>query len=240
MALREQFIEYEHDGVVFEGFLVRDDSFEGQRPAVAVAHAWAGRDDFELERARDLAGLGYVGFALDVYGKGKLGTSAEENTALMQPLLGDRQLLLARLRAGLATLRAQPGVDPSQVAAIGYCFGGLAVLDMARANLEVRGVVSFHGLFTPPPGAAATNIAPKILCLHGYDDPMAQPQTVLDLATELSGAGADWQVHAYGGTLHAFTNPHANDRDFGTVYDPRAARRAWQAMSNFLEELFTG
>ena len=238
MAIQERSIEYTVDGATYEGFMAWDDAKAGARPGVLVAHAWAGRTDFEDEKARWLASLGYVGFALDVYGKGVRGTSTEENSALMTPLLEDRPMLQARLAAGLAILREQEEVDAARCAAMGFCFGGLCVLDIARTGTDIAGVVSVHGLFTAPPNTAGLDISAKVLCLHGYDDPMAEPPSILELGKELSAAGADWQLHAYGGTMHAFTNPAANDPDFGTVYSETASRRAHLAMENFFSELF--
>ncbi|MEW6695145.1 MAG: dienelactone hydrolase family protein [Pseudomonadota bacterium] len=237
MTIQTRLIDYQHDGQTFEGLLAWDDAHAGARPAVAVAHAWAGRTVFEDDKARALAALGYVGFAMDVYGKGRRGRSREENAALMTPLVQDRALLQARLGAALQALTAQPEVDASRVAAIGFCFGGLSVLDMARCGLPLRGVVSFHGLFTPPGNTAGRRIQAKVLALHGWDDPMAKPDAVLAWAQEMSAAGADWQLHAYGGTMHAFTNPEANDPGFGTVYDARADARSWVAMRAFLAEV---
>jgi len=207
---------------------------------VAIAHAWAGRTPFEEGKARALAEQGYVGFALDMYGKGVRGTSTEENQALLAPFLEDRDLVARRMHRAVEVLREQPEVDAPRVAAIGFCFGGLCVLDLARSGSDVLGVVSFHGLFTPPgsTGDAPRPIRAKVLCLHGWDDPMAQPDSVLELAKEMTAAGADWQLHAYGNTLHAFTNPEANDPDFGTVYSDDADRRSHQALHNFLEEIF--
>lgn len=240
MAIEEKLVEYEIDGEVYEAFMAWDGEQEGPRPGVLVAHAWAGRTEFENDKARWLARQGYVGLALDVYGKGVRGASTEENSALMAPLVEDRPLLQGRLAVALATLREQPEVDGSRCAAMGFCFGGLCVLDIARTGADIAGVISVHGLFMPPPNTGGIDITAKVLCLHGYDDPMAQPQSLLDLATEMSTAGADWQVHAYGGTMHAFTNPQANDPDFGTVYSETASARAHIAIGNFLSELFPG
>lgn len=239
MTIQTRTIEYTHDGLTCEGLLAWDDAFDAPRPAVAVAHAWAGRTAFEEDKARALAGLGYVGFAMDVYGKGRRGTTREENAALMTPLVQDRPLLQARLGAALQALAAQPEVDRDRLAAIGFCFGGLSVLDMARCGLPLRGVVSFHGLFTPPGNTAQQRITAKVLALHGWDDPMVTPEAVLAFAKEMTEAGADWQLHAYGGTMHAFTNPEANDPGFGTVYSARADARSWAAMRGFLAEVLS-
>lgn len=236
--IQERLIEYEHDGALLEGFLAYDDAQAGSRPAVMIAHAWAGRGEFECDKARALAKLGYAGFAADVYGKGVLGKDREENANRMQVFLDDRAKLQSRLSAALAAMKAQPEADASQVAAMGFCFGGLCVLDLARSGADLKGVVSFHGLLGAPDGMTGADIKAKVLVLHGHDDPMAQVDAVVALEKELTAAGADWQIHVYGNTLHAFTNPAANDPDFGTVYDAAAERRSWQAMRNFLDELF--
>ncbi len=236
--IQERFIEYEHEGVTLEGFLAGDDVEQGERPAVMVVHAWGGRGQFECDKARALAELGYVGFAADLYGKGVLGASVEENARLIQPFLDDRAMLQSRLTTALATLRAQPEVDESQVAAIGYCFGGLCVLDLARIGSDVKGVASFHGLFGAPGNTAGTRITARVLALHGHEDPMVPVDAVVALEQELTQAGADWQIHVYGNTLHAFTNPDANNPQLGAIYNKRAAQRSWQTLLNFLEELF--
>ncbi len=239
MTIQTRLIEYQHNDLTLEGFLAWDDSQSGPRPAVAVAHAWAGRSDFECERATRLAELGYVGFALDMYGKDVRGTNNEENTALMMPLAQNRPLLQERMHLAIDTLKQQPEVDASNLAAMGYCFGGLCALDLARSGGDVKGVISFHGQLTPPGNTEGQPINAKILCLHGYADPMVPPEKILELGKELTDAGADWQLHAYGNTLHAFTNPAANDPGFGTVYSEAADRRSWQSMHNFLAELFS-
>ena len=238
MSIQTRIIDYSQDGKTFEGCLAWDDDGAEPRPAVLVSHAWGGAGDFEHARARDLAELGYVGFSLDLYGKGVRGSNPDENAALMQPFLDDRALLQKRLRLAVEVAAGQPEVDASRVAAIGYCFGGLCVLDLARIGADVSGVVSFHGLFFPPGNTAGNSIDAKVLALHGWDDPMATPEQVVALAAELTQAGADWQIHGYGHALHAFTNPEANDPDHGVAYAPAADRRSWRAMVNFLEELF--
>jgi len=231
-------IEYRDGGDVFEAYMAWDDSSRDTRPAVLISHAWAGRGEQEEHRAEQLAELGYVGFALDMYGKGKRGTSKEENAALMQPLIDDRTVLQRRMNLALDVCRKQKEVDGDRVAAMGFCFGGLCALDLARTGAEVAGVASFHGLFSPPGNTDGNRISAKVLVLHGWDDPMAKPDQVLALAEELSAMGADWQIHAYGDTVHAFTNPAADDPDFGTVYDADADRRSWQSLQLFLAEIF--
>ena len=239
MTIQTRTFDYQDGDVDLQGYLTWDDAVEGKRPGVLIAHAWAGRSDFENTKAEELAKLGYVGFALDNYGRGILGTNTEENSALIQPFLDDRVMLQGRMQIALEVLKGLDDVDASRVAAIGFCFGGLCVLDLARTGTDICGVVSFHGLFGSPGNTAGNKIKAKVLALHGWDDPMAPPDQVVSLAEELSSMGADWQVHGYGNTMHAFTNPQANDPDFGTVYSPDADRRSWHAMQDFLSEIFT-
>lgn len=240
MGLQHRVIEYIDGDTVLEGRLAWDDARIGPRPGILVAHAWGGRSASEDEKADRLAAMGYAALAIDLYGKGRRGAGPQENAALMQPFLDDRALLQRRMQVALDTLHAQSEVDAGNIAAIGYCFGGMCVLDLARTGADVAGVVSFHGLFAPPGNTAANTIRARVLALHGWDDPMATPDGVLALADELSAMGADWQLHAYGNTMHAFSNPAANNPEMGTVYDAAADRRSWQAMTNFLDELFDG
>ena len=240
MGIQHRLIDYLDGDVLLEGRLSWDDRVAAPRPGVLVAHTIAGRGSLEETKADKLAQQGYVAFALDLYGKGVRGESLEENTALMNAQLADRAAMQKRLLCALATLREQPEVDASRIGAIGFCFGGLCVLDIARTGEDLAGVVSFHGLLGAPGNTEGNRIRASVLVLHGWDDPMATPDTVVALAEELSAMGADWQLHAYGNTMHAFTNPVANDVNRGTVYDPVADRRSWQAMTNFFEELFDG
>jgi dienelactone hydrolase len=234
--MHQEYVEYTHAGTTLEGFYAAPDT-GSRRPGILIAHAWGGRDDFVTEKAKSLAELGYAAFALDNYGKGVLGSGPEENQKLMMPFLQDRGLLRDRLGAGLDAFRALPGVDSSQIAIMGYCFGGLCALDLARSGASIKGAVSFHGLFTPP-ALPRQPIRARVLALHGYSDPLVPPQQVVDFGTEMTEAKVDWQLHAYGGVLHAFTVPEANDLNLGALYDARAARRSWQAMLDFYEEIF--
>ncbi|MFU8789785.1 MAG: dienelactone hydrolase family protein [Methylobacter sp.] len=238
MAIVSNTVVYMDGDVVLEAFFAFDDAQAGRRPAVLINHAWGGRDDFVAEKAKKLAALGYVGFAVDMYGKGVLGTSPEENMTLMQPFMADRAMLQQRMKAALAAVKLMPWVDDSNIAAMGFCFGGLCVLDLARTGADIKGVVSFHGLLVPPGNAQGTAIKAKVLALHGHDDPMVPAEQVLAFEQEMTQAGADWQLHTYGHTMHAFTNPIANDPGFGTVYQPDADRRSWLAMQNFFAEIF--
>jgi dienelactone hydrolase len=237
MSIQTRAIDYAHAGAALEGYFAYDDRRAQPLPAVLIAHAWGGRDEFVCAKAQKLAELGYAAMALDMYGKGVLGSGPEENGKLMQPFMADRALLQSRMLAALDALRLQPEVDSKRIAAFGFCFGGLCVLDLARTGADLRGVVSFHGLFVPPGNTGGRHIKAKVLALHGFDDPMAPPEQVVALGRELTEAGADWQIHAYGNTVHAFTNPAANDRSFGTVYDETADRRSWQSLKEFLAEV---
>ncbi|ANE55492.1 MULTISPECIES: dienelactone hydrolase family protein [Methylomonas] len=238
MAIVSNTVGYLDGDVALEGFFAYDDAIDGPRPVVLIHHAWGGRDGFVAEKAKLLAERGYLGFAADTYGRGVLGKSPEENAGLMQPFMADRAKLQKRLHAALAAAKLLPWADNGKIAAIGFCFGGLCALDLARSGADIRGVVSFHGLLVPPDNIPEPRLKAKVLVLHGHDDPMAPPAQVQALQAELSRAGADWQVHSYGNTMHAFTNPVANNPSFGTVYQALADRRSWQAMQNFLAEIF--
>ena len=238
MAIVSNTVNYLDGDTLLEGFFAYDDAFEGQRPTVLISHAWAGRDEFVCKKAEKLAELGYFAFALDMYGKGILGSSVEENSKLMQPFMEDRALLQRRIGAALYAVKRIPWTDENNIAAIGFCFGGLCVLDLARTGADIKGVVAFHGLFTPPDNLQDQAIKAKVLLLHGNDDPMVPTEAVIALQQELTAKGADWQLHSYGNTMHAFTNPNANDPNFGTVYKEEADKRSWIAMKNFLTEIF--
>ena len=237
--MKTQTLDYLDQSTQLEAFLAWDDKKPEKKPAVLVAHDWTGRREFAENKAKEMADLGYVGFALDMYGKGVFGADGdvEGNSALMNPLASDRRALRKRILSALDVVRSHEQVDPMRVGAMGYCFGGMCVLELARSGADVKGVISIHGIFSPG-DIPNEKITSKILCLHGQDDPMVPPQQVLDFENELSRAGADWQVHAYGGTMHAFTNPSANNPDFGTVYNPVADRRATKAIKDFFEEVF--
>jgi dienelactone hydrolase len=235
--MRTDTIRYKDGDVELEGFCAFKKKKDGARPAVLVAHAWGGLGDLERDKARALAKLGYVGFALDLYGAGKRGSGPEENAKLMQPFLDDRALLRRRMLAALEAARALEVADAKRIGAIGFCFGGLCVLDLARSGADVRGVVSFHGLLGAPDGASKAQIRAKVLVLHGHDDPLVPKEQFDRFTAEMTERGVDWQVHQYGATMHAFTNPNANDRAFGTVYDEKADRRSWIAMKDFFEEV---
>lgn len=238
MAIVTNTLEYLDGDLPLQGFVAYDDAIEGQRPAVLISHAWGGRDDFVANKAIKMAELGYLGFALDMYGQARRGSGPEENAKLMQPFIDDRQLLKRRINAALTAVRTLPWTDEAKIAAMGFCFGGLCVLDLARSGAEIAGVISFHGLLMADNRDETAQIAAKILVLHGHDDPMVPLEQVNDLKKELTEAKVDWQFHTFSQTMHAFTNPLANDPDFGTVYQPRTDKRSWQLLLQFLNEIF--
>lgn len=237
MALERTLVDYTDGTTTFEGYLARPPGLGPSAPCVLLAHEWSGLSEPIKRSADRLAALGYVCFAADVYGKGVRGDPMGDNSHLMNPMLADRALLRRRLLAGLAAAAAVPGVEPSRIAAVGYCFGGLCALDLVRAappNLVAA--VSIHGVLQPPRDTEQGRITASVLLLHGWEDPVAPPADVLGIASELTDAGADWQLHAYGHARHAFTFAGANFPERGIVYDARADRRSWGAMKGFLAE----
>ena len=238
LNVRTRLIEYGEGDLLFSGLLAWDDDFAGPRPGVLVAHTIRGRSPFEEGKAKVLAELGYAALAIDVYGASQIGGSADQMKANMDALRANREELQDRLTLSLAAMQQQPEVDKEKCAAIGFCFGGLSVIDLARRNAPLSGVVSFHGLFDAPGNIDARQSDCKVLALHGWDDPLATPEAVAAFAEEMTFRDIDWQLHAYGHTQHAFTNPAANDIGRGTVYHAAADRRSWVAAKNFLSELF--
>jgi dienelactone hydrolase len=229
---------YYHDKQRLDGYVAYDERNATPKPAVLVIPDWSGRNAFACQKAEELAAMGYVGFAVDMYGDGRTGETVEEKTALMQTVVNDRLFLRARIRAALDAVAALEQVDAERIAVIGFCFGGLCALDLARSGVKIRGVVSFHGLLDKPKHLENQVILAKILALHGYDDPMVTPAVVNEFCQEMTQAGVDWQVHMYGQTKHAFTNPLANDSALGLKYNACVSERAFQLMHDFLQEIF--
>ena len=231
-------IAYGDEENIFAGTICYDDSTTSRRPGVLVVHSFKGHSDFEVEKAVELAKLGYLGFAVDMYGAGRRASTPDEARALMKELDDDRPLLLERIRLALDTLKVQSQVDPEKLAGIGFCFGGKCLLDLIRSGTEIQGIVSFHGVYDQPPERHEDQIRSSILILHGWDDPLGTPEQTLELARELTERGADWQILAFGNTGHSFTNPAARMPEQGLVYNQRSNDRAWLAMTNFLAEIF--
>jgi dienelactone hydrolase len=231
-------IDYKDGDTPCRGFLAYDSNWTKPMPTVMIAHDWTGRGPAACDKARQLALLGYVAFAIDMFGEAQLGHDNEQRKALITPLLENRLALVTRMRAAFDLMHQIPQVDCKKIAAIGYCFGGLCVLDLARAGVNLRGAVSFHGLLSAPSDATFDSFPSKILILHGFDDPLVPPEQVLQFEHEMTTRKVDWQLHAYGLTSHSFTNPDANDPEMGLRYNERAAHRSWQSMELFLTEVF--
>jgi dienelactone hydrolase len=229
-------IPYRDQQVELEGFAAFPSSKE-KLPLVILCHAWKGRDDFICEKATEIAKWGYAGFALDMYGKGIIGRSKEENAALKKPFIDDRQLLLRRVVKGFETAASLSSVDPQRVAVIGLGFGGICALDLARSGANLKGAVSIYGHFFPPPIHKKAPIKAKILALQGSDDPFVSQEELKAFEEEMNDAGVDWQLHIFGKTMHAFATPSANDPASGILYNPLSAKRTWQMVRAFLEEV---
>lgn len=231
-------IEYHNNNTVFEGFYAYDDIHTQKKPLVLIAHDWSGRNEFANKKAEKLAELGYVGFAIDMFGQGKTGITNNEKMALIKPLMENRVELCQRILSAFECAKTLDLVDVKKIGAIGFCFGGLCVLDLARSGADITGVVSFHGLLNPPQANQNDLIKAKMLVLHGHDDPMVPPEQILAFEKEMTEKKVDWQVHVYGNTKHAFSNPLAHDEELGTVYNRLAEKRSWIAMQNFFVEIF--
>jgi dienelactone hydrolase len=238
-AVQTKIVEYKQGDTVLDGYLAWDDGIPGRRPGVLIAHEWTGLGDYVQMRAAKLAAMGYVAFALDIYGKGVRPKTPRAAAAQAGKYKNDRPLMRARAAAGLEVLRSSELCDPRRVAAIGYCFGGTCVLELARSGANVAGVVSFHGGLDTPSPADAKNIKAKVLVLHGGDDPHVSRKDVEAFEDEMRSGGVDWQLIVYGGAVHAFTNPAAgNDASRGAAYNARADHRSWEAMKAFFAEIF--
>lgn len=233
-------VQYRQGDTALEGYLAYDDSLKGKRPGVLVIHEWKGLGDYEKRRAEQLAALGYVAFAADIYGKGVRPATPEMAAKEAAKYRGsDRGPMRARAAAGLEQLAHFPQVDPNRLAVIGYCFGGTGALELARSGAKLLGTVSFHGGLNTPNAADARNITGKVLVLHGADDPNVKPEEVAAFQQEMRQAKVDWQMIYYGGAVHAFTNPKSgNDNSKGAAYNEKADRRSWEAMKQFFNEIF--
>lgn len=231
-------VAYKADGVEMKGYLAKPSETGPGRPGVLVVHEWWGLNDYARMRARKLAELGYVSLAVDMYGGGKVTDHPKDAGEMSASVRKDPEGAAKRFEAALALLRAEPGVDPGKIAAIGYCFGGGVVLEMARRNLDLRGVASFHGSLNPATSPAKGPIAPKIAVFHGADDPMVSGDAVSAFQKEMTGAGADWMMVLYSKTKHSFTNPDADKFNIpGIAYNETADKRSWESMQDFLREI---
>lgn len=233
-------VEYQQDGTPLEGYLAYDNAIKGPRPGVIVVHEWNGLGDYVKMRADELARLGYVALAIDIYGKGVRPATPQEMAAQASKYRNDIPLMRARAKAGLDELLKRTDlVDPTKIAAIGYCFGGGVALELARSGAALAGVASFHGNLDTPDPSDARNIKGKVLVLHGGSDPYVTRDKVAAFEAEMTNAGVDWQMIVYGGAVHGFTNPNnGNDPSKGAAYNEKADRRSWEAMRQFFGEIF--
>jgi dienelactone hydrolase len=237
--IHSEAVEYKDKDTVLEGFLAYDTAIQGKRPGVLIVHQWKGLGDYEKKRAEMLAKLGYVAFAVDIYGKGIRPTDTKAASAEAGKYKSDRKLLRTRVRAGLDVLAKNNLADPRQIAAIGYCFGGTTVIELARSGADVAGVVSFHGALDSPTPADGKNVKCRVLALHGADDPFVPAKDVAAFEDEMRQAKVDWQLVKYGGAVHGFTDWGAgNNSASGMAYNENADKRSWEAMKEFFAEMF--
>ena len=238
-AVQGKAVEYKDGDTVLEGWHAYDDSVKGQRPGVLVVHQWKGLGDYEKKRAEMLAQLGYNVFCVDIYGKGIRPSDPKEAGAMAGKFKNDRALLRQRVIAGLGVLNKNEFTDTGKVAAIGYCFGGTTVLELARSGQKVNGVVSVHGGLSTPTPEDAKNIKGKVLVLHGADDPHVPPAEVTGFEKEMQQGKVDWQFVSYGNAVHSFTHWDAgNDNSKGAAYNAKADKGSWEAMKVFFSEIF--
>ena len=238
--IKTQLIEYQDGDVTLEGFVAWDpEQADKAAPGVLVVHQWMGLTDYEKGRCKQLAGLGYVAFALDIYGKGIRPSTMQDAAKQAGIYKQDRDLYRRRLTLGLEQLRGRQEVAKDQIAAIGYCFGGTGVLELARSGADISGVVSFHGGLDSPQPEAGKNIKAKVLVCHGADDPFVPANEIEAFKSELNSAKVDWEMVIYSGAVHSFTQPMAgSDNSRGAAYHEKADKRSWTAMQAFFDEIF--
>jgi len=232
-------VSYQHGDLELEGHLAYDDSIEGKRPAVLVVHEWWGLNDYVRKRVEQLAAMGYVAFGLDMYGKGKVTKHPQQAAEWMKQVNSNVDLWQQRALAGLEVLKNEPKTDTARIVAIGYCFGGATVQQLAYRGARIRGVVSFHGSLLPPAEDQAKRVKARILICHGASDPFVGEGAVQNYISAMERSGLDWQMIIYGGAKHSFTNPEVDQVGMNALkYSKSADLRSWAHMKRFLEELF--
>lgn len=237
--IRSESIEYQDGEVSLRGHLAWDDSLQGPRPGIIVGHEWWGLNDYARSRAEQLAGMGYVAFAVDMYGAGKATTHGSQAKEWLQQITANSDAWRARALLGVDILRKRPEVDANRLAAVGYCFGGATVTEMAYAGADLAGVVSFHGTLPPAREDDLGRIKAKILVEHGAADGFVPAERIAQFQAALEQAGADWQMDIHGGAKHGFTNPAADSFGMdGLAYNAEADRRSWESMQRFFAEIF--
>lgn len=241
-SVHEEEVTYRDDGTRLEGFLAYDRHAEGPRPGVLVVHEWWGHNEHARNQARKLAELGYTALALDMYGEGRVAEHPDKAGEFAGMVRQNRDLMLRRFRAAEAYLRDLPQTDADRMAAIGYCFGGSVVLEMARAGADLEAVASFHGGLATDNPAREGEVEARILVLHGNEDPMVPPEQVEAFREEMEAAGVDYRFVGYDGATHSFTNPAADEAaerfDMPVGYNAEAAEAAWEELERFLAETF--
>ena len=237
-AIHTETIEYKQGDTTLEGFLAYDDATKTPRPGVLIVHQWKGLTDYEQKRAEMLAKLGYAAFCVDIYGKGVRPATPQDAGAEAGKYKKNRPLVRERVNAGLKTFHKQSVVDPKRIAAIGYCFGGTTVIELARSGADLAGVVSFHGGLDSPKPEDGKNIKCKVLACHGADDPFVAAKDLEAFESEMRDAGVDWRLVKYGGAVHSFTDWKADGSMKGAKYDKKADQRSWEDMKSFFAECF--
>ncbi len=238
-ALVKSDVEYKVGSQTMQGYLVYDDANKGKLPGVLVVHDWLGVTEKTKERADMLAGLGYVAFAADVFGKGKRGTDNKSGSELSTPYKEDRKKFREHLKAAMKEFKKQKMLDTAKVAAVGYCFGGAGVMELARTGEKLKGVVSFHGGLDSPSPKDGKNIKAPVLALHGADDPFVKDEDLKAWVDEMRTHKIDWQLVKYGNAVHSFTDKTAGtDNSKGQAYNALADARSWEAMKDFLAGVF--
>lgn len=233
-------LQYQCDHTDYKVFLASDSAKKGKKPAVIVIHTWFGLNKFAEEQAEFIASLGYIGYAIDLYGNGQIAANEKEAADLMAPLYTNRQLLRKRLLAAHAALLQNPEVDPERIAVMGFCFGGLSAVELLKTGAPLKAVISVHGAFHGTEQTeTAENIQASLLILTGAKDPIATMQDLEKLQEEMTKASVDWQTHIFASAGHSFTNKDAHNRDAGYYYDPLAAKRSYILIEQFLKEKFT-
>ena len=237
--VQSKLVPYTYGETSFKGFLAWDDSVKGKRPGVLVVHEWWGLNDYARIRAEQLAALGYVAFAVDMYGKGKVTTHPEKAGEWAKLTSSNVDEWQGRAEKGLKLLQADPNVEPTQLAAIGYCFGGATVMQLVYGGAPVKGVVSFHGSLPLPSHSKPINNSAKVLIAHGASDPFLTANHIQKFQAALDTAEIDWQMVLFSGAQHSFTNPTADQYGLkGAKYQKQADQRSWLHMKQFFEELF--
>ena len=237
--LHTEAVEYKHGDVVLEGWLAYEKGATGKRPGVILVHEWKGHGPYVRMRAEEVAKLGYVAFAIDMYGKGVMAKDHAEAGQLSGMFRNDRKLMRERAAAGLERLKKVDLVDSKKIAAMGYCFGGTTVLELARGGYEIVAAASFHGALSSPVASETKAVKAKVAVFHGAGDKSVPPDQVAAFTDEMTKANADWFLVSFGGAVHSFTVKEAgDDPSKGQAYDERADRRSWDMLKSFLSEAF--